>query len=40
MNHDGHAIRSNFSPEDTENYASLVSQVTRAARCVYLLCAH
>lgn len=28
MNNEGHAIRSNFSPEDTENYASLVSQVS------------
>jgi dynein light chain roadblock-type len=27
MNNAGHAIRSNFSPEDTESYASLVSQV-------------
>ena len=27
MNTEGIPIRSNFSPEDTENYASLVSQV-------------
>jgi len=31
MNNDGHAIRSNFSPEDTENYASLVSQLALKA---------
>lgn len=31
MNNDGHAIRSNFSPEDTENYASLVSQLSLKA---------
>ena len=31
MNDKGHAIRSNFSPEDTDNYASLVSQVNHYA---------
>ena len=28
MNHEGIPIRSNFSPDDTETYASIVSEVS------------
>lgn len=37
MNTEGIPIRSNFSPEDTENYASLVSQVVNSIIPTFLL---